>query len=643
MSKKRSTAFSSVKSLTVAAMLTAMSVVIGIFCKNFMDFGMGLYRITFENLPIVISGIFFGPFVGGAVGASSDLISYLLSKQSYPPNLIVTLGAMSVGLVSGLVSRFAVKKSGYAQIIISGACAHIIGSMIIKPIGLFQFYGIAVLWRVPMYLVIAPLEIAVICMLYKNRSFRKIFEDVRRDERRILRRRCEMTYNEALEYIHSVSWKGSRPGLERITELCRMMGDPQKGIKFVHVTGTNGKGSTCAMTESILRAQGYKTGLFTSPFVKDFCERIMINGQPVSHEVLAGATAYVKEFADKMEDKPTEFELITAIGFKIFRDSGCDITVLEAGMGGRLDSTNVIDAPVLAVITGVSLDHTAILGDNVAKIAKEKSGIFKPGCEVLYCGSDVPETELLGIKGGAGSEPELNDEKTLAYDVVKHEALKLGLMFNFCDYSSLKIKKADLDGMVFDYKECTNVEIPLLGLYQGVNAARVLEIVKLLNKNGFEISEQAVREGLKKTVWHARFEKFCDEPPVLYDGGHNPEGISAAVKTLKYYFPHQKLNLLTGVMADKDYKMMAKELSPLIGKVFAVTPDNPRSLRSEELAEVYRDLGIDSNAFDAVENGVKAALDESRKNATPLICLGSLYMYAEVSEALLLNLGKINN
>ncbi len=453
----------------------------------------------------------------------------------------------------------------------------------------------------------------------------------------------KVTYTEALEYIHSVSWKGSRPGLERITELCNAMGNPQKGMRFIHVTGTNGKGSTCAMTESILRAAGYKTGLFTSPYVKDFCERIMINGQPVEHEVLASATEYVKGFAEKMEDKPTEFELITAIGFKIFRDCGCDVTVLEAGMGGRLDSTNVIDAPVLAVITGVSLDHTAILGDTVAKIAKEKAGIFKAGCEVLYCGNDVPVTEradFFGLRGEAGPELDLSDKNTLAYDVVKCEAFKLGLTFNFCDYTWLKIQKADLNGMVFTYKARINVEIPLLGLYQGMNAARVLEIVKLLNKNVFAISEQSVRTGLKNVVWHARFEKFSDEPPVLYDGGHNPEGISAAVATLSYYFPNQKLNLLTGVMADKDYHMMASELSPLIGKVFTVTPDNPRSLPSEELAEVYRGLGIAASAFSSVDEGVGAALDDSKKNVTPLICLGSLYMYAEVSASLEKRLGK---
>ena len=172
------------KTVTAAAMLTAMSVVIGIFCKNFLNFGGGLFRVTFENLPILLSGILFGPIVGALVGAATDLISYFLSAQTYPPNLIVTAGAMAVGLVSGLFSKYIVKKRGYAQIIISSAAAHIIGSMIIKPIGLFTFYSWAVLWRIPLYLVIAPVEIAILCMLYKNQTFRRLIEKQRGKEKK---------------------------------------------------------------------------------------------------------------------------------------------------------------------------------------------------------------------------------------------------------------------------------------------------------------------------------------------------------------------------------------------------------------------------------------------------------------------------
>lgn len=613
-------ALGSVTRLTVCAMLCAMGVIIGMFCKNFLDLGGGLFRITFENLPIVISGVFYGPIAGGMVGAATDLVSYLLSSQIYPPNLIVTLGATAVGVVSGLVSCLVVRKRGNLQIIVSGMAGHIVGSMIIKPIGLYQFYGIAVLLRIPLYLLIAPLEIFLICMLFRNASFRRMIEKSQGAIMNIRRKSEKMTYEKAIEYIHSVCWKGSRPGLERITELCHRLGDPQDSLKFVHVTGTNGKGSTCAMTDSILRAAGYKTGLFTSPYVKVFNERMMVNGENVSNERLAEVTAMVKPHAEAMADSPTEFELITAIAFMLFKLEKCDIVVLEAGMGGRLDSTNVIKSSVVSVITGVALEHTEYLGDTVEKIAYEKAGIIKKGCPVVYGGRDY----------GVLSSPE--NEKT-AFSVIKERADELGCGFNFCDYGALTVKAATLEGATLDYKERKDVKIPLLGLYQPENCAKALEVIEALRAAGYSVSEEAVREGVSKVVWRARFEKLASTPFVLYDGSHNPEGIELAVKTLGHYFGTQKVNLLTGVMKDKDYEYMASMLAPLADEVFCVTPDNPRSLTSKELAKVYSDLRVRSNAYETVYEGVKAALAESKKTETPLICLGSLYMYAEVSDA----------
>ena len=195
-----------------------------------------------------------------------------------------------------------------------------------------------------------------------------------------------MNYTEALEYIHSVNWTFCKPGLERIRTLCDALGNPQDSLRFVHVAGTNGKGSFCAMTASILQAAGYRTGLFTSPYIKVFNERMMVNGEMISDDELAELTAYVRPVAEAMEDKPTEFELITALAFVYFQRHGCDVVVLEAGMGGRLDSTNIITSPLLSVITGVALDHVAFLGDTVEKIAAEKAGIIKDGTPIL-CGS----------------------------------------------------------------------------------------------------------------------------------------------------------------------------------------------------------------------------------------------------------------
>lgn len=425
-----------------------------------------------------------------------------------------------------------------------------------------------------------------------------------------------MNYNEAIEYIHSVSWKGSIPGLERISELCEKLGNPQNDMRFVHITGTNGKGSTCSMTESIIRHSGYKTGLFTSPYVSHFNERMMINGLPVSNEKLARITSYVKPFADSMKDKPTEFELITAIAFLLFKEEKCDIVVLEVGMGGRLDSTNIIKDPILSVITGVSLDHTAFLGDTVQKIAYEKAGIIKQGRDILYCGEDL-----------------LINEQDSVFEIIKKHACELGSALHTCDYKALRIKEMTLDHTVFDYGKYNDLQISLLGTYQPLNAVKAVEICEILCKKGFDISEKALREGLKSSIWPARFEKLSSEPTVIYDGGHNREGVEVAIKSIVKYFGNEKINLLTGVMADKDYHEMAKNLSPHVNKVYAVTPDNPRSLSAKTLADLYKDMGHTAESFEDIYEAFSSAVNESKKTGVPLICLGSLYMYAEVIEA----------
>ena len=249
-----------------------------------------------------------------------------------------------------------------------------------------------------------------------------------------------MTYDEAIGYIHSISWRGSRPGLSRISELTKMIGDPQDSLSFVHVAGTNGKGSFCCMLEAVLRAAGYKTGLFTSPFVKDFTERMRVSGRDIEKDELAECTEYVKSFADKMADPPTEFELITAIAFEYFRRKKCDVVVCEVGMGGRLDSTNVIKAPALAVITEIALDHMAYLGPTVEAIAGEKAGIIKKGSRVLFTGTDEN-----------------------ARRVVKAAAERVGAPYAEPDYGALSVLSSSVEGSEFDYRGA-RYRVPLAGL-----------------------------------------------------------------------------------------------------------------------------------------------------------------------------------
>ena len=420
-----------------------------------------------------------------------------------------------------------------------------------------------------------------------------------------------MNYSEALEYIHSVVWKGSRPGLGRITELLEKLNNPQDGLRFIHIAGTNGKGSNSAMLESILRAAGYKTGLFVSPYIKHFNERICVCGKPISDEDLAAATAFVRPFADSMADAPTEFELITAIGLVHFLKEKCDVVVLETGMGGRLDSTNVIKDPLACVITGIAMDHTAFLGDTVEKIAAEKAGILKKGAPVIWGGYDKA-----------------------ARAVIENKAREMGVSFVAAEDTPLTVREMTLSGTVVDYGKRKEIKLPLLGSYQPQNLATVLSTVDALQARGLAISEDAVREGLACVRWRGRFEKLCDKPLIFSDGAHNPEGIAAAAKGIRHYFAGKPVALLTGVMADKDYTDMVATLAPLTCRVFTLTPNNPRSLSAAEYAEVYRKAGIEASAHDTVEDAVAAAVAYARETGTPLFSLGSLYMYVEVTDVL---------
>lgn len=420
-----------------------------------------------------------------------------------------------------------------------------------------------------------------------------------------------MTYKEALDYIHSVTWKGSRPGLERITELLGKLNNPQNGLRFIHIAGTNGKGSTSAMLESVLRAAGYRTGLFVSPFIKHFNERICVSGKPISDEALASATATVRPFADAMEDAPTEFELITAIGLVHFLAERCDVVVLETGMGGRLDSTNIIKAPLASVITGIAMDHTAFLGDTVEQIAAEKAGIIKRGAPVVWGGHDKA-----------------------ARAVIEKRAAEQAAAFCAAEDTPMTVREMTLSGTLADYGTHEGIRIPLLGTYQPQNLATVLCTLDVLRTRGLEIPEEAVRKGLATVRWRGRFERLCDEPLIFSDGAHNPEGITAAANGIKHYFGERRVALLSGVMADKDYTDMVRTLAPVACRAFTLTPDNPRSLAAADFAAVFEGQGIPATAHGSVEEAVRAAVAYAGETGTPLFSLGSLYMYAEVTAVL---------
>ena len=419
-----------------------------------------------------------------------------------------------------------------------------------------------------------------------------------------------MTYDEALKYIHGVSNFFCKPGLDRIKELCQGLGNPQNDLKFIHVGGTNGKGSVCSMLSSVLTEAGYRVGLYTSPYILEFNERMRVNGKNIDKDTLARLTERAKAVAEKMADSPTEFELITAIAFLYFKEEKCDVVVLEVGMGGRLDATNIIGKPHLAIITGIALDHTAFLGDTIEMIAAEKAGIIKESSVALWGG-----------------------ESKVAEAVIEKEVSKKQSILCKTDYSELNIKAYDLSGTTFDYRDREDIKISLLGSYQPRNAAIVLDAVDNLSSNGLQVSEEAVRGGLLKARWPARFEIIGTEPTVIFDGAHNPQGVRATATSIKDYYGDKRVIILTGVLRDKDYVAITDAICEVADSVYTLTPDNPRALEALALADIYRAKGIGATPCPSVENALALALEEARRKDTALICLGSLYLYGEVYRA----------
>lgn len=415
-----------------------------------------------------------------------------------------------------------------------------------------------------------------------------------------------MTYEEALSYIHSICWKGSKLGLDRTRELLGKLDDPQKELKFIHIAGTNGKGSTAAMLSSILEEAGYRVGLYTSPFINRFNERMQVNHQPIPDEELAALTEYVRPHADAMADSPTEFELITALAMVWFARQKCDIVVLEVGMGGELDSTNIIDVPEAAVIAAMGLDHVKELGPTMADIARAKAGIIKEGGRVVSYGG-TPEA----------------DEVIAAVCRARNASLRQP------DFSAIVPGDFGLEGQTFSYKGWRGLRIPLVGAYQMNNAAVVLETVEVLRQRGWSVSDEAVRKGLADTRWPARFEVLRRDPVFIVDGGHNPHGIRATAESLSRLFPGRKITFVTGVMADKDVEHILGLIVPLAEQFFTVRPDNPRAMDAGELAARIEAMGAKATACASVQDGVDRAIQAEGPHGVAC-ALGSLYMSGEV-------------
>ena len=414
-----------------------------------------------------------------------------------------------------------------------------------------------------------------------------------------------MDYKEALAYINAVEFYGSKPGLSRVGELLEKLGNPQRDLKFIHIAGTNGKGSCAAMLASVFKAAGYKTGLYTSPYLYRFNERMQINGKQIEDDVLADIVTRLKPLADAMADHPTVFEMITAAAMLWYKQEQCDIVVLEVGLGGRFDATNIIDAPECAVIMNIGLDHTEILGDTVEQIAFEKAGILKPGTAAVLFQQSESVTR-----------------------VVRERCEELGVPLRIPDFSQIQSEFDSVYGQSFTYRG-ESYALPLLGAHQLKNAATALEAVEVLRERGWKLEQTDVEHGLYAVHWPGRFELLSEEPLFVVDGGHNPQCAETVRDNLLRYFPDKRRILLLGVLADKDYEGLTAILDEAADEYICISPESPRALPAKELADWLNRYNKPVACCDSIRDGVSLALD--RSDADSVVCaVGSLYSVGEI-------------
>ena len=417
-----------------------------------------------------------------------------------------------------------------------------------------------------------------------------------------------MDYKEALDYINGVSWQSTKPGLERVSTLLEKLGNPQNELRFVHVAGTNGKGSICAMLASVLKASGLRTGLFTSPYLSRFTERMKINGKEIEETQVAAIVEEIKPLADSMEDHPTEFEMMTAAALLWFYREKCDVVVMEVGLGGRLDATNVIPRPECTVIANIGLDHTSILGNTLEQIAFEKAGIIKENSSVV-----------------------LYQQSGEVMNVIRDICELKNAELTVPDFDDILPEFDSLEGQVFSYRGDAYA-IPLLGEHQLYNAVCAIEAVNVLRKAGFEIEQPMLEAGLYAVTWPARFEPVHDDPVFIVDGGHNPQCAYALSESIRKYFPQGKRVLLTGMLKDKNYAAVADILAPLFDEVVTVTPNIYRALPADELAEIYKKHVRPVTVCESIQDGVQTAIDIARELGAVVCAAGSLYICGEIRE-----------
>lgn len=420
-----------------------------------------------------------------------------------------------------------------------------------------------------------------------------------------------MTYEETLSWIHGTERFGSRLGLERMRELLHRLGDPQDRLQFIHIAGTNGKGSTTTMIASALQTAGWRTGKFISPYILEFRERMQINGEMISPEELAAVADIVRPVSEELAregNPPTEFELVTAIGFLWFARRNCDIAALEVGLGGRLDATNVISAPLAAVITRIDYDHTAILGDTLTAIAGEKCGILKKGSHVVCYPDQNPE----------------------ALAVIRRSAASLEAPLTVPDLTQLTVLSSTLGGSRIRYRG-TEFRVPFAGLHQIMNAVTAVEALRALADTRFALPEEAIAAGIAAAEFPARLEVLQQEPPVLLDGAHNPNG-GRALRDALEALGLRDLTVVVGMLRDKDCQPVLEMMAPYCRRMIVTSVPNPRTHTAEALAALAAPYCREIAICEDCKEAVRVALQKAEGG---VLVFGSLYLASAVRPILL--------
>ena len=431
-----------------------------------------------------------------------------------------------------------------------------------------------------------------------------------------------MEYQEALNYIADANQYTGAFGLDNIRNLLQELGNPQSKLRFIHVGGTNGKGSVSAYISTILAVSGYRVGRYISPTILSYQERIQTleikNGKLCEEQIekskICQWVELIKKACISMRKKglshPTPFEIETAMGFLEFVDKDCDIVVLEVGLGGRMDATNIVETGICEVMTSISKDHTQFLGDTLEEITKEKAGILKKKVPIVaYDYKDSYQKQ---------------DKQDVISSILKEKAIEQEAELIFADFRKIRVQKEGLEGTDFDYKDISGIHCSLLGRFQIRNAVLAIEVAKVLAKMGWKIGNKEIKTGIQRTKWRGRFEILYQNPNYIVDGAHNADGARALAESIEMYLKNKKLLFIVGVLADKDYKSILSYTGKYAKRIYTITPDNERALSAVELAKVAKQYCNQVEVLDSIEFAMEEA-EKTEDAYDAVIIFGSLY------------------